>query len=320
MDGRELVTRSFRAMNTDVEVSLSVGYNETAVFDEVADWFEYAEEVFSRFRPDSELSVLNRSAGKPSRISRTMEEVLKLARRCQDMTEGMFRPGILPQLIQAGYSSSFEKLPEAGSEREGAAERGDKPWNANRQEPRGWTLFGPLQAVRLDKKAQIDLGGIVKGWAVDRMADRLIGMGIPAGLLNAGGDLRVWGGAMDPDWEIDVADPRQPDLSLGTVRLGSGAVATSSVLGRSWHTAQGRRHHLIDPRTGEPSDSDVLQCTVSGTRTAKAEVAAKTVCMMGSEAGLSWLARAMPDCDALLLTRDGSVQLHKSRSAQAERQ
>jgi thiamine biosynthesis lipoprotein len=124
----------------------------------------------------------------------------------------------------------------------------------------------------------------------------------------------VWGGDQTPLWEIEIDDPRRPGETLGAVKLRRGAVATSSVLGRRWMTARGTQHHLIDPRTGQPSDSDVLQCSVAGERAAESEVAAKTVCLMGSGPGLAWLAQASPGSDALVLTRDGALKLHRSAS------
>ncbi|WP_164472892.1 FAD:protein FMN transferase [Cohnella candidum] len=303
-----LTMERFRAMNTDVTVALALEPSPAgeSAFREAGSWFAYAERVFSRFRPDSELSGLNLSAGLPVRISKTMEEVLELARHYQRVTNGMFDPGILPQLLQAGYTVSFERI--ASRERGMWAEQKERGGSRKGD----WKLFGPLQTVRLDPGTRIDLGGIVKGWAVDRLADRLIAKGIAAGMVNAGGDLRVWGNADSPDWEIEIDDPREPGACLSVAALRKGAVATSSVLGRSWQTAEGRKHHLIDPRTGKPSESDVLQCTVAGDTAVESEIAAKTVCMLGSKEGAEWLREACPRSDAFLLTRDGERKLLRS--------
>lgn len=314
MKTASLLQDSFRAMNTDITVALAdeepCAGAETA-FRETRSWFAYAEGVFSRFRPDSELGGLNLSAGLPVRISRTMEEVLALAVHYRKLTDGCFDPGILPSLIQAGYSVSFEQI---GRKSDGASRASPVP-RAAATAPTpapvkaGWQLFGPLRAVRLDKETQLDLGGIVKGWAVDRIADRIVRRGLPAGIVNAGGDLRVWSDPKSPGWKIEIADPFGRDAALGLVVLRTGAVATSSVLGRGWNTPDGRKHHLIDPRTGQPADSDVWQCSVVGTKTADAEIAAKTVCLMGKREGAKWLKRTFPLCDALVLTRDNRTHL-----------
>ncbi|WP_219640931.1 FAD:protein FMN transferase [Cohnella sp. CFH 77786] len=312
-----LTIERFRAMNADVTVSLALEPSSAeAAFREVRSWFAYAEKVFSRFRPDSELSGLNLSAGLPVRISRTMEEVLELAARYRELTNGLFNPCILPFLISAGYTASFERLRVSDILSGGGA---PAPSVAASVAAAGWRLFPPIQTVRLNPGTQIDLGGIVKGWSVDRVANWLIGKGIPAGLVNAGGDLRVWGGTDAPRWEIEIEDPRRPGTALGVVALRSGAVATSGVLRRSWNTREGRRHHLIDPRTGSPADSDVLQCTVSGVDAAEAEIAAKTVCLLGSGEGAEWLGRACPGSDAFILLRNGSIRLLRSPSADAGR-
>jgi thiamine biosynthesis lipoprotein len=303
-----LTTDRFRAMNTDVTVSLALEgtASYTAPIQEIRSWFAYTEKVFSRFRTDSELSGLNAAAGQPVKISRTMEEVLEWARHYQHLSGGMFDPGILPSLIRAGYAISYERL--LGPDRD-ASFRKDASPAGQEQQPGHWLLFGPLQTVRLDKDTRLDLGGIVKGWAVDRITDRLLKQAIPAGIVNAGGDLRVWGNSASPAWNIEISDPRQPALTLAVVSLRGGAIATSSVLGRKWETVRGLQHHLIDPRTGHPSESDILQCTVVGRRTAKSEVAAKTFCLLGSRDGANWLRRQCPESDALFLTRDGELTL-----------
>ncbi|WP_276355275.1 FAD:protein FMN transferase [Cohnella caldifontis] len=317
MDTLTLTTDRFRAMNTDIIVSLTVEPHPAGLhpaFRDARSWFAYSERTFSRFRPDSELSGLNLASGLPVKISRTMEEVLLLARHYQRWTGGLFNPGILPQLIQAGYSLSFERLPKAPAGGPGKADFESASGEREEPGPGSWKLFGPLQAVRLDKETQIDLGGIVKGWTVDRLTGWMTSKGITAGLINAGGDLRVWGDADTPEWEIEIDDSRQPGETISAVSLRNGAVATSSVLGRRWMTKQGPRHHLIDPRTGKPAETDVLQCTVAGRWAAECEIAAKTVCLLGSQEGLRWLAHASPDSDALVMTRDGGLKLHRSAS------
>ncbi|RIE00872.1 FAD:protein FMN transferase [Cohnella faecalis] len=176
-------------------------------------------------------------------------------------------------------------------------------------ELRGWQLFPRAGLVRLRRGTRLDLGGIAKGWTVDRVSEGLIGRRIRAGQLNAGGDLRVWSEPGLPAWEIEAALPDGFASNAPSFRfaLRNGAAATSSTLRRQWATPGGNRHHLIDPRSGLPAASDTVQCTVVGTTAAEAEIAAKTVLLLGSEDGLRWLERTFPLCDALLYKQDGTA-------------
>ncbi|MCK9910545.1 FAD:protein FMN transferase, partial [Microbacteriaceae bacterium K1510] len=91
----------------------------------------------------------------------------------------------------------------------------------------------PMCAVQLAAGSQIDLGGIVKGWSVDRLAKWLKQKGISRGLINAGGDLQVWGGFNHSEpWCVGIAHPFEEELDMAVVSLFDGAAATSNIVGR----------------------------------------------------------------------------------------
>jgi thiamine biosynthesis lipoprotein len=176
--------------------------------------------------------------------------------------------------------------------------------------------------VHLDPGTELDLGGIVKGWAVERIADWLQKrMNIPAGMINAGGDIQVWGTTDHPHWTLDVTNPSpQTQNVLGAVRLQRGAVATSGVTRRQWQDNKGNRaHHLIDPRTMKPADTDILQCTVVGQHASQCEIIAKTVSILGSAEAVNWLNRHYDRHDVLWITGQGNVYFRGNSSTLAER-
>ena len=123
--------------------------------------------------------------------------------------------------------------------------------------------------LRLPEGVALDLGGIAKGWAVDRAALAATSAGLPWALIDAGGDLRLAGEAPPNGLEIEVEDPEAPDTDIGRIVLRDGALATSSVTRRSWGAG---RHHLIDPATGVPSAGPVLQATVWSPTCTEAEI------------------------------------------------
>jgi len=318
-DIAELMYARFRAMNTDVELSLVCDRDQMSEAVELAvDWFEEVEQVFSRFRPDSELSRINRTAGSgaPVLISSMMRDVLQLALSYQEKTDGIFSPFVGLCMDKAGYNRSFEHLSRVGISRELEQDHMDghagpllndkKPYEGPMQSP--MVLDLGMQSVRLAADVQLDLGGIVKGWATAKLTQWLrMRYGIRAGLVNAGGDLTVWNdGNGEPIWRIDVQDPIAEDGSTIYRMLGQGAVATSGTLGRRWMTNEGMKHHLIDIRTGNPSQSSVVQCTVTGPDLIACEVWAKTICIIGEE-GLKRMRDLLPPAyDAWLIGSSGS--------------
>ena len=129
----------------------------------------------------------------------------------------------------------------------------------------------------------LDLGGIAKGWAVDRAAEMLGAWG--AAMVDAGGDIRVNEAAGGEPWPIGIQHPFDPTRDLGVVALAGGAIVTSTVGRRQWRLDQQPMHHLIDPRTGRPSQSDLHTVTVLAPTAASAEVSAKVALILGSDRG-----------------------------------
>jgi len=255
---------AFRAMGTDVELFLDVPPSEDVpdAFAVSRDEFERLESLLSRFRPDSELSALNRSGR--LRAGPDLLRVTELALAARQRTDGRFDPTVHDALVAAGYDRSFEEVGAAGRM---VATRSAVPCGGSvRVVPRtGEIMLGP--GVRLD------LGGIGKGYAVDRVCDLLARSG-PC-LVSAGGDLTVRGGS----WPVGV------EIHGGTLtlELTSGAIATSGSDRRRWTTAAGEAHHLIDPRTGAPAESDLLRVTAVGRTAVEAEVLAKSLYLAGAE-------------------------------------
>lgn len=274
----------FRAMNTDIGAWV---WSETpeAIFalHEVESMFHDVEAQLSRFRPQSELSRLNAAAGKnPVPVAPLLYTVLALALRAAEETGGVFDPTVLHALRQAGYDRSFETIPA----QEDVAESNNKPhpidWRQIRLDPVERTVWMP-------KGLGIDLGGIAKGWTVDQAAELLADVG-PT-LVDAGGDIRVIGCPQGEPWPVAVQSPFDLDKDEMVLALQDGAVATSSIGGRTWVRNGQRQHHLIDPGLGRPSESDLHTVTVLAATAVEAEVAAKVALILGADAGKDFLRR-----------------------------
>lgn len=301
----------FRAMGTDIQVDLDCDPEQAGVLHSVPGWFETWEEHFSRFRTNSELSRLNRSAGVPFRVSTPFWEVLNLGLTVEKETGGWITPTLLAALEHAGYDHSFDRLTDpTESQSDGLF----LPAGGSAE----ILLDDRFRTVTLPHGIQLDFGGFAKGWAVDHTMRRLQSAG-PT-LVEGGGDIAV--SAPLPGgqpWPVDIEHPRDPNAALDRVYLAQGGLATSGRNRRKWQQNGRWQHHLIDPFTSEPSESDVLTCTVIARDVMRAESTAKRIFLMGSLRGLAW-AESQSDLAALIYLENDEIFTTSSFSEMKERQ
>lgn len=288
---------SFRAMGCEIRAQVEHdGPQAEQLLGRVPEWFETWEARLSRFRPQSELSLLNARPGEMVAVSPVLWQVIHASLEAARLTQGLVTPTVLSALEAAGYDRSFADM-EPEAEAAVAAPDTAPDWRAIHSEPKERKLCLP-------RGTRLDLGGIGKGWAADRAAARLKRLG-PA-MVEAGGDIAISGRRnRGQAWRIAVADPRQPDRDLAYLAAASGGVATSGKDYRRWRRAGAWQHHLIDPRTGRPSTSDVWSATVVAPSLQLAEVATKMVVILGSDEGLRWIERR-PNLAALVVLEDGT--------------
>jgi FAD:protein FMN transferase len=275
----------FRAMGSEIEVIADDAPRATVTaLRTVRTIFEREEQRFSRFRDDSELSLLNRSAGAWVRVSAPFSEVVDLALAGAEATGGLFDPTVLAALEVAGYDRDFRSIDLPG------ASQPPQPVPCGR-----WRDIEVVDdRVRLPSGVGIDLGGLAKGWTADAAAEAAVAGGLRWVVVNAGGDLRVAGDA--PPQTVGVEDPDDRRDTICTVRVDGGALATTSVTQRRWGPGL---HHLIDPRIGLPARTPVVQATVWAPTCAEAEIASKRAALQGID--------ALEDLTAVLVLASGEI-------------
>jgi thiamine biosynthesis lipoprotein len=269
--------------------------------EQVPGWFEEWEQILSRFREDSELSRLNRSDGHPFVVSPILWEVFHASREMETWTRGLVRPTVLDALLQAGYDRSFEMIPDFGIS--GADLMLDELTLPSLATAIGWDAA--THSLELPPAVHLDFGGLAKGWCAQRALERLA-VCAPA-LVDAGGDISVSGPGMDGSpWPVGIRDPFQTEKDFDILMLGHCGVATSGTDYHRWQQNGQVRHHIIDPRSGLPADTDILTATIIGPDTVHAEAAAKTVLILGTGYGLDWL-EADPSLAGALVLQNGEV-------------
>jgi thiamine biosynthesis lipoprotein len=286
-------------MGTDVHVV--VGGSDTAALLRWAQRvIETLDRRWTRFRHDSELSLLNAAAGTPAIVPADTFTAVELAVAGWRVTGGAFDPTVLHALVAAGYDRSFE-LVVAGTPPSSATAAAPSPGCA------GIVLDGALGSVLLPPGVGLDLGGVGKGHTADRVACELVARGATGACVNVGGDLRVVGDPPDGSatWNVsvDVVD----DGNVGAVvGLPPGAgLATSTTRRRRWTTAHGEAHHVIDPSTGAPATSDVVSATVVAGNAAWAEIVATALLVRGTDVAADVLSRT--GTAALVTTTGGDT-------------
>ncbi len=287
-------TASWRALGTTATVVVTDADALAAARRAVESELEALDVACSRFRDDSELSLLNRCGGRGMRAGALLLEAMHVALRAARLTNGIVDPTVGEALVLAGYDRDFEQL------------AADHRALVCRRVP-GWQrvlVDSARGEVRVPKGVVLDLGATAKALGADRAAaaagEAAPGVGV---LVNLGGDISTSGPPPAGGWTVRVTDDHRapPDAPGQTIAITSGAVATSSTTVRSWGED---RHHIIDPRTGVPAVSRWRTASVAAATCVDANVASTAAVVLGHEAA-EWLEeRRLP---ARLVDQDGRV-------------
>ncbi|MCD9876344.1 FAD:protein FMN transferase [Streptomyces guryensis] len=252
----------------------------------------------SRFRPDSELTRVNLSAGSPTTVSERFAEALQTALRAARITDGAVDPTVGSAVIALGYDCTFASLRPDDA----------RPLPVARPVP-GWQriLFDPrTRRLRLPPHALLDLGATAKALTADRaarLAAAVTGSGV---LVSLGGDLATAGPAPEGGWRIALADDHAQPVTeqVPAVTVTSGALATSGIRVRTWRRDGRTLHHIVDPATGEPAAPVWRTVTVASATCVDANTASTAAIVLGDRAE-AWLrGTALP---VRLVGLDGEV-------------
>jgi thiamine biosynthesis lipoprotein len=238
-------------------------------------------------------------------------EVMTLAVEGARSTGGLVEPGLLEDLESAGYDRTFKEVAARARARRRLAPAKRAGAGA------AIALDAEHRSILLPRNRRADLGGFAKGWTADQAARRL--SRVAPALVEAGGDVAVSGPRRGGEpWLIPISDPRASVQATGPagailemLHVESGGVATSGVDRRRWKQKDRWMHHIIDPRTGEPAETDVLTATVIGESASAAEIAAKAILILGTRKGLAWIQQRSA-LAALIVREDGSIATTKT--------
>lgn len=314
-----------RAMGTQCAVMVVAADAEAAMAATREGWalVELLDSLWSRFKPESELSRLNAAAvaTRTGMVSTGVDgltaTLIAAMRWAHGYSGGIVDATVLDRVIAAGYDEDFEIVRQRdrdpGARADSLSDVGPAP-----------TVDHPpfvsrMTEVTVDDRivhrpagVLLDSGGVGKGLAADLIAAAAPDQGFGGVLVDLGGDVRVIGNDLDGrPWRVGAADERivEPgstarEAPLTVWRVADGAVATSSTTRRRWRGG----HHIIDPRTGRPSTSDIAAATVVADTALAAETCAKTALVSGRLFAERWLPSR---CRAALITgTDGRIHTY----------
>jgi len=264
--------------------------------DALLDEMRHIDESMSTYKPTSEVSQVNaKAADGPMWISKELFDLLTTAKEYSVITDGAFDI----TYASVGYMYDFRKHVHPNEAQISQA----LPAVNYRH-----VLLDPKkQTVQFSQKGvRIDLGGIAKGYSVDRGIEVLKARGFTRAYVSAGGDSRIIGDRFGKPWMVGIRDPRKGEGEVITrIPLVDAAISTSGDYERFFEEDGVRYHHIIDPRTGH-SASKVRSATVIGPYATRTDGLSKTAFVLGPEKAMEIYNR-IDDIDAIIVKLDGTV-------------
>lgn len=257
------------------------------------------EALFSEWRSDSPVSAINALAGvRPVEVPREVFHLIERALRAARDSDGAFDPTWAGMRHVWRFGDSQDGVVPAAEEVESARSLVDH--RAVVLDPARGTVFLPRKGMALG------LGGIAKGYAVDRVASLLRAAGVESFLIRFGGDLYAGGTAGGRKWRVGIQDPRDPRAVVGILELEDEAFSTSGDYERFFVVGGNRYHHIIDPSTGWPATAS-RSVTARCASALAAEVVTKPVFIRGPAEGIPFaLAQG---CEVAIVDAAGALHL-----------
>jgi len=274
----------------------------TSVFDDM----KRIDHLMSTWKEDTEISLVNREASKhPVKISEELFRLLQTSVKYSEITHGAFDI----TYASVGYLYDFRAHIHPDQKAIAQALPGIN-FRHMVLDPKKFTVFFMRPGMR------IDLGGIAKGYSVDRGIEILRSQGFTRAMVNAGGDSRIIGDRFGKPWIVGIRDPDREGKTFLKIPLVDAAFSTSGDYERYFEENGVRYHHIIDPKTGDSARKCRSVTIISGNAT-RTDALTKSVFVMGPEEGIKFI-DTLPDVDAVAVAPDGKLYYSKNLAPPAE--
>ncbi len=296
--GPEIRVRSLGAMGSSLDIKV-IGEDAVALdaaMDAAIAEIQRIEDMMTSWRP-SPLTRLNEQAGKgPTKVPPELAQIIARGQAMGELTGGAF------DITFAGVGKlwSFKK----GSRRmPGKAELAAALQHVDYRRIK---VDAQANTVEIPAGMRIGLGGIAKGYAVDRAMAVLLKHKVEHGIVNAGGDLKVLGKKQGESWEIAIKHPRDRQRAMAVLKLSNTCLVSSGDYERFFEVDGKRYHHILDPRTGYPAQG-CISASVLAQNAEQADALATALCVLGPDKGLQMI-ESLPRAGAIVVGMDGQVR------------
>ncbi len=267
----EVIEHRFAAMGTRVYVLVHGGPRD--IVDAAVRRIDELEDLWSRFRPDSDISKLNVAGGRPLEVDDATYLLVQRACQAWHLSDGVFDPTVHQAMVANGYDRSFDDLGRPAGVSSSRAAAGAAPGCASIE------LDDRARTVKFPAEVTFDPGGIGKGLAADLVAGQIMRAGAQGCLVSIGGDLVARGTAPDDHaWTVTIDEPAVGIAGpIATVSFEDGALATSTTARRTWIHNGTEQHHLVSSGSGTPMRSGIVLATALACEGWLAEITTKAL-------------------------------------------
>jgi len=282
----------------DTAITLKVyGSKRDEVLKKLEDKINELDDMLSTGKETSEVSRLNR--GGEAVLSPTMANLVKRSLDIYKKTDGLFDITIYPLMELWGFPTKNYRVPSEKEIEEKLKLVGSDKIDFN-EETRKISFK--------NKGMEIDFGGIGKGYITDELVKILTDEKVESAIINLGGN--VFGFRKKPDgslWNIAIRDPNEPDKYMAAIRLEDSAVITSGGYERYFEENGIIYHHILDPRTGKPSESGLKSVSIISKDGTLADALSTSLFIMGEEKAIGYWKENGSNFDILLMTNDNRL-------------
>ncbi|WNS40965.1 FAD:protein FMN transferase [Paenibacillus sp. MMS20-IR301] len=294
--------QTFYIYDTVVNIKVFGNTVEQKNMDDIQAMLERMDVEFSRTKENGELYAVNQAAGKEAvAVSDETLDIVKLSLKYAEEMDGLYDPTVGPLVDLWAIGEGGEHVPD----------------QADIDKARSLTNYKDVivddaaKTVKLAKEGMVlDMGGIGKGYAADRIADYLKAQGLDSAMINLGGSsiIALGNKPNGSPWNIGLQDPDQSrGTQLGTIKISDEVIDASGVYERYFMQDGVRYHHILDPRTGYPSQNGLKSITIMSPNATDADALSTGVFLMGLEEGMKYLEALPEDVEAFFITDDNKI-------------
>ncbi len=307
-----MIWRKFKALGTDIIFYVLPENEKQNILNEAERIVIKFEKRFSRFIKNNELTLFNNSEITEMQVSKTMVELLKEARNYFIKTDGIYDPTVIGSLEKIGYDKNFLDI----------GRQSDNVLNKKNDLEKIKKEFGlrfRMSNVKIEGNKvikpvglRVDFGGIGKGYIVDNLSKTVFSE-IKNFLISAGGDILATGNQKDgKGWDVAIQNPYKPEENIFFVNTGGKklGIASSGIAERSGVKNNFQWNHIIDPKSGLSVLNNILSVTVISSSATRSDIYAKTVLILGEEAGLEFIEKES-DSACIIFTKNNNIIFSK---------